>query len=116
MNPTITGVGERLILLAEARPHPRSNAIKFEGMGGVRALAATFLESVQPRIEAVDVKVAVSEALRGIAPPLTPPSSGVVGIGNVRGMQVEELTDRSRHAQTTFSVAVSTQGAAPCRC
>ena len=72
--------------------------MNLEGKGGVSGHAAIFLKGVEPQIGAVDVEVAASEVLRaGIAPPLTLPSSGVVGAGNMRGMQVEELTNRRRH-------------------
>lgn len=103
------GVGESL--------HLRSGAINLEGKGGVSVQAATFLEGDKPHIEAVFVQVAASEALSdGIAPPLTLPSSGVVSTGNRRGMQVEGLTDRCRHAQTAFSVVESVEEGRLCRC
>ena len=97
--------------------HLRSGAINLEGKGGVSVQAATFLEGVEPRIEAVYVKVAASEVLSdGIAPPLTLPSSGVVDAGNTRGMQVEELTNRRRRARTAFPVVRSVAGGLLCRC
>ncbi len=102
------GVGESL--------HLRSGANNLEGKGGVSVRAATFLEGDEPHIEAVYVKVTASEALSdGIAPPLTLPSSGVVSTGNSRGMQVEGLTDRCRHAQTAFSVVESVEEGRLCR-
>ena len=76
-----------------------------------------FLEGVEPHMEAVDVKVAATEALRaGIAPSLTLPSSGVVDAGNTRGMQVKELTNRRRCARTTFPVVGSVEVGPLCRC
>ena len=103
------GVGETLRLC--------SDATNLEGKGGVSVRAATFLEGDEPHIEAVYVKVAASEALRdGIAPPPFLPSSGVVGTGKTRGTQVEELTDRCRHAQTAFLMVESVEGGRLCRC
>lgn len=91
--------------------------MNLEGKGGVSVHAAILLEGVEPHIGAEDVKVAASEVLRaGIAPPLTLPSSCVVGAGNKRGMQVEELTNRRRHAPTAFPVVRSVEGGPPCRC
>ena len=91
--------------------------MNLEGKGGVIVHAAISLEGVEPHIGAVDVKFAASEALRdGIAPPLTLPSSGVVGAGNKRGMQVEELTNRRRHAPTAFPVVRRVEEGPLCRC
>ena len=95
----------------------RSGAIKFEGKSDTSVQAVTFLEGVEPHVEVDDAKVAVVEALRaGVAPPLFAPSLGVVGTENARGMQVEELTDRSPHARTAFPPAVERRGGLLCRC
>jgi hypothetical protein len=87
-----------------ALPH-RAGASDFEGKGGASERAAACLEGVAPRVDVVDVEAAATEALRkGIARPLMAPLPGVVCTGFAQGIEIEELTDRYRHARTALAV------------
>lgn len=96
----LAGAGAGATAAAAEERRLCSGAINIEGKGGVSAPAETFLEGVEPHIGVVDAKVALTEALRhGIAQPLFAPLSGVVGAVDAQGTEVEELTERHRHAR-----------------
>jgi len=79
----------------------RAGASNFEGEGGVCVRAAASLEGVAPRIDVVDVEAAATKALcDSTAPTLLAPFTGVACTGFARGTELEELTDRYRHART----------------
>lgn len=98
-----------------ARMHSR--ATDFEGRGGVGVREVTFLEGIEPQLEAVDAICVVSKSLRtGAAPTIFRPLPGVVTTAIERVAGVEEWTERYRHARTAPVVAHFEGELRVCRC
>ncbi len=103
----VNGAGRGVITPMAVELRLCATATKFEGKGDVSVRAATFPEGVEPHIGVVDTEVAVTEALRDdIAPSLFAPSSGVAGAVNALGTEVEEQTDRHRHARAALAATM----------